>query len=95
MSALNYSMKLEAAFGIFGDDKKFPADSFRIRPTEAIEEGLNWIMCKGIISEENYSIMCQEFNFGDLSLEKIISDEIEKEKIDDLLRQLKNLRKER
>lgn len=93
MDTLNYSMKLEAAFNSFSLEEKFTADAFRSRPTEAIEDGLNWIMGSGIISKTDFLIMCQNFDFGNLSLRDIISDELNKEKLDDLLNQLENLKK--
>ena len=93
MDAINYALKLECAFNRFGCNKRFSADSMRLKPTEAIEDGLNWLVCKSIISKDDYSHMCQEFNFENSSLQEIVSDENGKSRIDDLLNQLKNLAK--
>lgn len=93
MNALAYSIKLESSFNNFCNENKFKADSFKIQPTEAIHDGLTWIMSKGIISKEDLSRMCNEFDFGTLSLTEIINDEYYPEKLDELLKQLEYLSK--
>lgn len=93
MNALTCSMKLESSFNSFCNESKFKADSFKIQPTETIHDGLTWIMSKGIISKEDLSRMCNEFDFGALSLTEILNDECYQEKLAELLQQLEYLKK--
>ena len=92
MSVLNYAMKLESAFRHLGNGEKITADSFKLKPTEAITDSLTWLMSNGIISKEDLAIMCTEFDFGTLSLKEVLDNEHLKEKIDELLNQLDKLK---
>lgn len=92
MSVLNYAMKLESAFRHLGNGEKITADSFKLKPTEAITDSLTLLMANGIISKEDLAIMCSEFDFGTLSLKEVLDNEHLKEKIDELLNQLDKLK---
>lgn len=85
---LQLSLKLEYAFRVFSDSMNISRDAISNSPTEAIETGLGWLYANGIITKSDLSMMCQEYNWGTMSLREAMASSNAEEKICELISRL-------
>lgn len=85
---LQLSLELETVFKLFSCDMPFDRDTICINPTEAVEKGLQWLYADGIINEQEFSMMCEEYNWGTMTLEEAITNCNAEETISELIRRL-------
>lgn len=88
---LQLSLKLEAAFKLFSCDMPFDRDTICIKPTEAVEAGLRWLYADGIINEQDFSMMREEYSWGTMTLEDAVTNCNAEETICELIRRLEKM----
>ena len=88
MEYIAYSLKLENAFRAFGKSCDISAGGFRECFNETLRDGLNYLHTLGVFDEKDKKILIERYAFQENNLERILSDEQSKWKIDDLLNQL-------
>ena len=88
MEYMLYSLKLERAFCAFGQSCSVSAGGFIDYFHETLRDGLNYLHALGVFAAEDKKILIERYTFQENKLEKILSDEQSKRKIDDLISQL-------
>lgn len=73
----------------------FDDDTIRINPTEAVEAGLRWLYADGIINEQDFSMMCEEYNWGSMTLEEAVLNCNAEDSICELICRLKIMAKKK
>lgn len=92
---LQLSLELEDAFKLFSCDMSFDRDTICINPTEAVETGLRWLYAEGIINEQDFTMMCEEYNWETMTLEEAVTNCNAEETISELICRLKIMAKKK
>ena len=82
-----YALELE-----YGFHQKVTADEFEVDLQGSIEMGIGYLHANGDISQEETSDMLKEFSCFK-KLKEAVADNYQKEKLDQLISQLKDIKK--
>lgn len=93
ISSHEYALKLETVFRR-GDHCTVTADAFQHDFKEALENGLLRLVAEDLITASEMNAWTEEYEFFDKSLNAIIADNTNRERIDELLRRIHHLTKE-
>lgn len=93
ISSHEYALKLETAFRR-GDNCAVTADAFQHDFKEALENGLLRLVAENLITASEMNAWTEEYDFSDKSLNAIIEDDTNRERIEELLRRMYHLTKE-
>lgn len=94
MSEHFYALQLEMAFRTAYPEIELDADSFSIRPKEALEEGLQYFWADGVIRKEECARLMAEFDFEDKTLLDFIAKDGGEERVQELINRLKEMRRQ-
>lgn len=90
ISSHEYALKLETAFRK-GDHYAVTADAFQHNFKEALEDGLLLLVAENLITTSEMNAWIEEYNFSDKSLNSILADSADKERIEELLLRIHHL----
>ena len=93
VSSHGYALKLETVFRR-GDHRTVTADDFQHNFKKALEDGLLLLITENLITVSEMNAWMEEYNFADKSLNTILADSTNKERIEELLRRMYHLTKE-
>ena len=86
-----YAHQMEQIFEKIHPSMPLNADSFDIRPREALEDGLGYLLADGLIQKENFLEMLETYDFGDENLTAFFNRPDGKEQYEELIRRISNI----
>lgn len=86
-----YAIRMEKIFGKIHPSIPLDADSFYIRPKEALEDGLGYLYADGLIQKEDISDFMETYDFGDENLSTFFNRPDGKEQYEELIRRISNI----
>lgn len=86
-----YAIQMEKVFKKIYPSIPLDADSFDIRPREALEDGLGYLYADGLIQKEDISDFMETYDFGDENLSAFFKKSDGKEQYEELLRRISNI----
>lgn len=86
-----YAHQMEKIFKKIHPSIPLDADSFDIRPKEALEDGLEYLYADGLIQKEDISEFMETYDFGDENLSAFFKKSGGKEQYEELLRRISNI----
>ncbi len=86
-----YAHQMEQIFKKIHPSMPLNADSFDIRPREALEDGLGYLLADGLIQKENFLEMLETYDFGDENLTAFFNRPDGKEQYEELIRRISNI----